>query len=533
MTMWSVAFVIITSSRPVSSKDRRWSAALVAMAGIFFFLAGAAAFLDSPTYDEARHLKYGARILNGDSDQYKTVYSPFASCVPFSGLNAIPKKLFSTPAPLDMLEGRFVTILFSVLVSSFIYRWSKELYGSWAARLSFFLYLFDPNILAHSHLVTTDIYALGMMLISLYFIWKFSKEPTPSRAFQAALAVAVSQLAKYACLFLYPLILILGAMRWRRWREWARLFLLSVLLSFLAINSAHFFNKTFLPLERYEFRSSLFRRVQAAAPHMISPLPGPYLNGLDTQRNNLETGEGISNLYLFGKLRETNPGFEGFKGYFLAVSFFKTPIAVQLFMLWAFAAYRGRKERDFFANESFLLVPALFFTVFFNWFFNMQVGLRYFLVVFPFIYVFCGSVLAGPAAFSKPRKYFAAVLAAFFLWSNLSYFPHYISYCNEWVWDKLRAYRLFADSNLDWGQDWMRMKSYLAAHPEAVFSPQKPMTGKIVVRLNELVGVYDAERFRWLRENFSPSGRIAHSFLVFDVPEADLRRLNPASHNTP
>ena len=64
------------------------------------------------------------------------------------------------------------------------------------------------------------------------------------------------------------------------------------------------------------------------------------------------------------------------------------------------------------------------------------------------------------------------------------------------------------------------MISYVNAHPDVKRSPQEPVTGKIVVSVNELVGIYEPERFRWLREGYSPVDRIGYSFLIFDVKDS-------------
>ena len=54
--------------------------------------------------------------------------------------------------------------------------------------------------------------------------------------------------------------------------------------------------------------------------------------------------------------------------------------------------------------------------------------------------------------FSRNRKIAIFVLAAYLVVSVLSYYPYYLSYFNEIVWDRRDAYKYLADSNLDWGQ---------------------------------------------------------------------------------
>jgi hypothetical protein len=112
------------------------------------------------------------------------------------------------------------------------------------------------------------------------------------------------------------------------------------------------------------------------------------------------------------------------------------------------------------------------------------------------------------------------VLVSWVAASTLSYYPHFISYFNEFVLDRKLAYRRLADSNLDWrGNEWY-LAEYLRRHPGTIVDPRKPQAGRIVVPVNALVGVNrDPEEYRWLREHFAPVDHIAYSFLVYDVPQ--------------
>jgi hypothetical protein len=99
---------------------------------------------------------------------------------------------------------------------------------------------------------------------------------------------------------------------------------------------------------------------------------------------------------------------------------------------------------------------------------------------------------------------------------------------NELLWDRKDAYKLLADSNLDWGQDRMYLKRWRKEHPGTILSPPRPTAGRIVVSINQLVGVINRRRYKWLRENFEPVDHIAGSYLVYDVKREDLERLGLA-----
>ena len=168
-----------------------------------------------------------------------------------------------------------------------------------------------------------------------------------------------------------------------------------------------------------------------------------------------------------------------------------------------------------------MLVPILFYWIYFNFFFNAQIGIRHVLPVFVLATIFCGRFLA--ASESKLRRYAAVILVIWAAASALSYYPHFISYFNEFVPDRKLAYRHLADSNLDWrGNEWY-LTEYVRRHPGVIVDPRKPQAGRIVVPVNALVGINRSpEEYRWLREHFTPVDCVAYSYLVYDVPKERL-----------
>src|SRR5262249_7887307 len=150
-----------------------------------------------------------------------------------------------------------------------------------------------------------------------------------------------------------------------------------------------------------------------------------------------------------------------------------------------------------------------------------QVGIRHVLPVIILATIFCGRFLASPE--SKLRRYTAGFFVAWAAASSLSYYPHFISYFNEFVPNRKLAYRHLADSNLDWrGNEWY-LAEYIRRHPGVVVNPRKPQAGRIVVPVNALVGINrNPDEYKWLRERFTPVDQIAYSYLVFDIPPKKL-----------
>ena len=59
-----------------------------------------------------------------------------------------------------------------------------------------------------------------------------------------------------------------------------------------------------------------------------------------------------------------------------------------------------------------------------------------------------------------------------------------------------------------------------AGGSERATRPALPDSGRIVVNVNQLVGLRDPEQFRWLRENYEPIGSIGYSHIIFEVTPA-------------
>lgn len=499
------------------------------------------------TYDEANHLNYGNQLAFGHSSA-----RPINSVMPATALNALGMKVIPS-----LTGARAVTVLFSCFTAAVVFLWAFELYGLAAAYLAGLLYLCCPNILAHSGLVTTDIYAAGTVLLAMYSFWRLLNQPGLLHLTLCAVSLGLALLAKYTCVALGPIFVIILAVRygselpsrlraaphsgWRllcgdalRFAGYACIF---ALVAITVINAGNLFEKVFVPLADFPLKSETFSSLLSKFP-WLGPLPVPtsfaWFQGLDWVLHDSKTGAATPNLYLFGEMRDPTRG-ESFTGYYFLVSLFKVPIATQIILFAALIAMLWRRpSRDWLRNELFMLVPLLYFFYFFNFSMRTQVGLRHFLVAFPLAFVLAGGLLAKAGEKSSGNRLRIAAFALILLQvvSVARFYPHFIPYVNEFIADRRQAYKVFADSNLAWGGDDYYLKQYLAAHPEAVFEPKTPTAGTIVVETNNLVGIIYRQAFAWLRENFEPVDFVAGgAYLVYEVP-ADRLAL-PASPASP
>jgi hypothetical protein len=371
-------------------------------------------------------------------------------------------------------------------------------------------------------------------------MWKFACERNLYNGLMCACALGLSQLAKYSTIVLLPLLVLalvlhdlpsqVAAFRSKGVAVVGRslgglVFYVAIALASIIffVNVGFVFDQSFLALRDYHFSSDFFQALQkmSALQNVRVPFPYPYLQGLDLVSYREQLGWHV---YLLGQLRAGH----GFPGYYFVASALKVPIATQIILMVACVAFLIVRQwrSTFLKNEVFLLLPVLFYTIYFNFFYNSQLGIRFYLVVFPLLYVFAGALFSGWQEFSRGRKFAAFALLVYLIASVLSYYPFYLAYFNEIVWDRMTAYKYLADSNLDWGQGGYYMEQYKKEHPDVVYASDKIMAGSIYVSVDDLVGITsDPRRFAWLRENFEPVGTVAHQFLIYEVRPADVERL--------
>jgi 4-amino-4-deoxy-L-arabinose transferase-like glycosyltransferase len=522
--------------------DRLW---LLVLMTVFLLLAVLSSSGITVTLDEPLHYHYGLFVLDGRTDRIDD------SSMPVSALNALPAHVGERLAPgwLKTVLGNFfvarlVTIIFGMLVAAVVFRWSRAMYGVVPAVFATTLYILDPNIIAHSQLVTTDVFAAGMVALSLWLAWRFARSGALKDELWCSILVGLSQLVKYSAISLFPLVMLAVfihdlpsvrdamQMRTRGWlvRVLGRqvgLFALMLASTVLILNVGFLFNHSFTRLSDYRFRSDIFLALQSRLATLGSlpvPVPYPYLQGLDWMRLTERTADRFGNVYLLGQLRKP----DGFPGYYLVASALKVPIASQVIFLSALVVFvLGRdRRRSFTQDEVFLLLPVAFYALYFNFFFNAQTGLRYFLVAHPLMYVFGGGLFKHWPKWFAQWRLGALGLLVYLAISVLCYFPYFTPYFNELVWDKTQTYRYLSDTNLDWGQSRGELSRYLQEHPDAISNPPDMQPGRLVVSGSDLVGILeDPSKYAWLRENFSPVDTIARCYFVYVISPQQIRDL--------
>ena len=144
--------------------------------------------------------------------------------------------------------------------------------------------------------------------------------------------------------------------------------------------------------------------------------------------------------------------------YYYPVTFaLKTPWPVLI--LLAGAVGLMIVKRAWWRNLPVLLPPALLLlTLLIS---PHDLGYRYLLPMLPFIFVACADVFAA----ARRRRWTMIVAGLLIGWQiigTLRIYPYYFAFFNEAAGGPERGRYLLSDSNLDWGQDLVGLKEYVA-----------------------------------------------------------------------
>ncbi len=372
--------------------------------------------------------------------------------------------------------ARLAGIAWSLLGAWLVMRWSSELFGQKAGLLALILWCFGPNVLAYAQLVTPDIPSTVAGLATCYVFRNYLRNPSWSNAWFAGLTLGAGLLTRSTWLILFGLWPVLAVGYW--WRRpllalRARSVLLGQIVAIFALgmvvlNLGYGFQGTGRPLGEFAFVSKAFAGERSAeqtsgnrfrgsfAETLPLPLPADYVLGIDLQRADFEANWPF---YIDGQWERGGRWW-----FYLYALLLKIPLGtLGLFLIAVILIVTGRGSS--WREEMFLWLPALTVLVVVS----SQTGLNYFRYILPMLpFVLIGISRCALVVTRATWRLGAAVvlLAGASIASSLSVYPHSLSYFNEAAGGPEQGHRHLVDSNIDWGQDLLYLKQWLAAHPE-------------------------------------------------------------------
>jgi 4-amino-4-deoxy-L-arabinose transferase-like glycosyltransferase len=432
------------------------------------------------------------------------------------GINWTCKTLYQTPGnngEAFIRRARVMMLLPAMLLGALIGYWAYKLAGPIAAIVAVGLFSFDPNFIAHSPIVKSDV-PLALLLLGLaYSIWQLGRRWTWRRAMAIGALCGIAINTKFSGLLLLPilaLLLFVRAMLPQPWlyrnqlirKRGGRLLIagcagiLGVAMS-VGITWASYgfrFRPASSPTAQMDMPAIRARAILLEAgsssnpPHVPTAselsawtpslivrgvdfanthklLPQAMLGGLLYQHACLQVWPS----YLMGRLYGIGRWY-----YFPMAMLFKTPsatlvtIALALLLVllncrtWIRTIVRSRKQRW---SGACLAVPLGAFT-YAALQSHINIGLRSVLPLYPFLFIGVG-IISSRYLRLRPRttRVTLAVLWIGLITETLCAWPNYISFFNTPSGGQRGGFALLGDSNLDWGQDLKPLLEWHQQHP--------------------------------------------------------------------
>ncbi|HEV8433450.1 MAG TPA: glycosyltransferase family 39 protein, partial [Thermoanaerobaculia bacterium] len=352
--------------------------------------------------------------------------------------------------------------------------WTARYFGHIAGVLAMAMYASLPPLLGHAGLVTTDAPVAAMMVLALLTFDWWLDAPTWKRSLLLGVVLGLGALTKYSFVVYFPVsaaVIVLArwlvpplsrgegqiTLRPAERGEGARRadegragrigkFALSLLVAFIVIWGGYKFQyDTLQHASNYPYGiATVFvpKSMQAKAlwfdSHVKVPAP-LFITGLGIVTEHNRHGHPS---FLLGQYRD-----RGWWYYFPVLFFFKTPLPfLALALIGTILIARRAREGLVLALPPIVMMLSVLGS-------HINIGVRHILPIYP--------PLCGVAAFAilvmwkNARAQIVAVALLGWLFIGVAFtHPDYMAWFNEAA--GRHPERIAVDSNLDWGQDWLR-----------------------------------------------------------------------------
>ncbi len=414
----------------------------------------------------------------------------------------------STPSPLvcwyrppafdrrsqEIFSARLPIAMLTVLLAAVLFRWSCDLDGPASASFALAVLTFDPNLLAHGRLATTDAGVVALGTMALYTAGRWLRTPTRWRwALGTGLLLGATATAKTSgilwggavALTFLPMLIRPPATVSRR-TLWLRM-LAAAALAFGVIWAAYDFD--------------------IGDVHGF-PIPLPAATHW--------------NLLLFPLSTQDRPAFAlgwsyyGHVWWYFPLAFLvKNPLpTLSMAALGLILRLRRSARPRLDLHVTFLLLYA---TAAIFW--GMNIGYRHILAAQTYLALWAARGWLHLHRHSPWGRVIASAALAWLTVGTLTTFPDEIGYFNEAVLGTQGGYRVLSDSNVDWCQSYHRASQFLRQHPNSHFGPPdkpfRPREGTYVIS-KLLLGTMREEN-DWFTHH-EPARALGRTYLVYEVP---------------
>ena len=409
-----------------------------------------------------------------------------------------------------VIPTRIAASLMTLLLALLVFLAAWEMFGKWEALTALAIVAFEPNLIAHGSIVTTDMAMSATSFAAIYALYRFGKERTWPRFLLTGLALGLMLASKHSAVIFVGILFALLIADTVFFRKTETGVVTQVFKRTIAFAGLFLIGLTVL-WSFYEFRYRAIPNESAPAvsistyikengrPEVVTSLPARVTSVVSNTRMFPESyvlgmadviAWGSRNSWIFGRAYPTG------KWFYFPVSFIVKSSIALLFLLpvgFVFVYFNREKWRE----AMFLLLPAIvFFLVASSSTFTT--GVRHILPIYGLL-----TVLAAAGAVWLCRKFsvFRYALVALLVFSAIATVrtaPNYLTYAND-LWGGYEStHRIFVDSNTDTGNSMKLVSEYLAregvqdcwisvfVHPEMIRSvqPCRPMPSGVRIMVS-------------------------------------------------
>lgn len=457
----------------------------------------------------------------------------------------------------NLALARLGVLPFFLLATFLVWYWSRTRFGNWPALVATLLFTTSPVVLAHAGLATTDMAVTATFTAALLAFLNLLERASYLRSATFGIAVGLGVLSKFSVfVFLPASVLALLAGRWlfktnkEKFQKpelfrWGLGLAFAALLSSVVVWAGYRLSVSSITspaarphptIDRFTGTTgALHNFAYCVAESRWVPAPGLF-RGVAQLRQKNAIG---AKAYLFGKVRQT--GWWYFFPVALAV---KTtiPFLVLIGVGTVWLARTAWVKKDWMTAAPVVAALALLLVCMSS---HINIGVRHILPIYPLFAIIGGVGVCS--LWNRVRAKYAGpavvlVLLSWHLVSSVRAHPDYLAYFNEFAGS--HPERILVDSDLDWGQDLLRLSAVLRQrHIENVsiayagspnldlhqfaipafreLAPRQPTTGWIAISLLRLkAGGFGlpSDSYSWL-EAYQPVCRVGRSILLYDLPE--------------
>lgn len=519
------------------------------------FLLALAALRIIPTYrvfsattDEATHVGAGLELLQLHRYQLQVVNPPLARIVlavgpALSGMRFDPSGDYGAQLhnvfygqgkyERNLFVSRIGNLVFLALATMALFYWVRREIDAVAASIAAFLFTFQPALLGHAALATNDAAATAAMALSLLALSRWMQKPGWGRAAVVGLAYAFAVLCKFSSIVFVP-IACAGIFAIRLLHDRARRGVLLratlTLLVIVAVTPLVIWGGYAFGVGHLSDLNDLKSFFGPWVDHLVTAHPSAFLPA-PTFFIGVAEIAGMDRMGYLSYFRGES-GMHGWALYFPATIALKTPIPFLLLLLVG-GVFAWRIPRLRWVIVESTAAAALILAISMRS--SLDLGIRYILPIFVPLTMVAAAGITAMLRSSRRTAILAVLLLASYAAVSAAAHPDYFPYFNAFAGRDPSRYLI--DSNLDWSQDLLRLRSQLRKlhvdrvgtslmgagdykalgfPPDYALDPFIPATGWVAV--SDHVYRMDGTRGGWWWLLGSPFRRVGKSIRLYQVP---------------